>query len=83
MKADSLLAQSGYKTGGHITAAKRHSLPRSEFAVPDREAYPVDTRARAKNALSRVSANGSPEEKANVRAKVHRDWPSIKQSKGD
>ena len=83
MKADHMLQQAGYKTGGHITAAKRHSLPASKFAIPSKEEYPVDTKARARDALSRVSANGSSEEKAKVRTKVKREWPSIQQSKGD
>lgn len=81
MDARHMLGRAGYKSGGHITAAKRHSLPASDFAIPEREAYPVDTAGRARNALSRVSQNGSPEEKARVRAKVKRDWPSIQQSK--
>ena len=65
-----------YARGGHITAAKRHSLPKSDFAGPD-ESYPDDTIGRARNALSRVSQFGSPALKSRVRAKVHRDWPSI------
>jgi len=64
----------------HITAAKRKSLPLSEFAGPGRT-YPDDTIKRARNALSRVSQNGTPSLKSKVRAKVKRDWPSIKVSK--
>ncbi len=79
MDAKECLKKAGYAVGGHITAAKRHSLPSSDFVFPEKEAYPIDTAGRARNALSRVSQFGSPEEKAKVRAKVRKDWPSIKQ----
>jgi hypothetical protein len=39
-----------------LTAKKRHSIPKSQFALPGREAYPVDTRKRASNAKSRAQA---------------------------
>jgi len=48
----------------------------SEFAGPDRS-YPVNDASHARNALSRVSANGSPALKTRIRAKVHRKFPSI------
>ena len=38
-----------------ISAEKRHSLPASEFGLPDREGYPVDTRGRAASAKSRAA----------------------------
>lgn len=60
-----------------LSAAKRRSLPKSDFAQPKKRAYPDDTKGRARNALSRVAQNGSPALEAKVRAKVHRDWPSI------
>ena len=44
--------------------------------------YPVDTKARARNALSRVSQFGSSAEKATVRAKVKAKYPEIGQKKG-
>lgn len=68
----------GYKSGGHITAAQRHALPASDFALPG-EKYPVDTKARARNALARVSQFGSSGEKVKVRAKVHSKYPGIGQ----
>lgn len=79
MHADHMLKCAGYKSGGHITAAKRHSLPASDFAIPSEESYPVDTKKRARNALSRVSTFGSDDEKAKVRSKIRNAWPSIKQ----
>ncbi|HLJ26571.1 MAG TPA: hypothetical protein VKY85_07660 [Candidatus Angelobacter sp.] len=62
-----------------LTAAKRKSLPLSDFALPGKRKYPDDTIGRARNALARVSEYGSPGTKAKVRAKVKRDWPGIKQ----
>jgi len=44
--------------------------------------YPIDTKKRAANALSRVSQHGTPAEKKQVRAAVKRQYPSIEQSKG-
>ena len=59
-----------------LTTRGRKNLPTSSFAGPDRS-YPVDTANRARNALSRVSQHGSSEVKAQVRAAVHRKYPSI------
>lgn len=61
----------------HITAAKRHSLPKSDFVFPEREGYPVDTPNRARNALARGAQNASSAELAKIRAKVHRKYPNI------
>lgn len=36
-----------------MKASKRKSLKKSQFALPGRRAYPVDTRARAANAKAR------------------------------
>jgi hypothetical protein len=62
---------------GKLNAAKRNALPSRDFAGPDRS-YPDEDLGHAKDALSRVSANGSPALKKEVSAKVKRDWPSMK-----
>jgi len=62
--------------GGKITAAKRHSLPEGDFALPG-ERYPINDANHARNAMARVSGNGSPAESAKVRAAVHRKYPNI------
>ena len=59
-----------------LTAKKRNSLPGSDFAVAGRK-YPVNDPNHARNALARVSQYGTPEEKAEVRAKVHSKYPGI------
>ncbi len=64
-----------------ITTQQRKKLPKSDFAFPDKApahgSYPLDTAARARNALSRISAFGNEREKVIVREKVRRKYPSI------
>lgn len=60
----------------------RKHMKKSSFAVPSKReggkgGYPIEDKAHARNALARVSQFGSPEEKAEVRAKVHKKYPSI------
>ena len=62
--------------GGHMTAAERHALPKSDFALPG-ERYPVNDEAHARNALARVAQHGTPSEQERVRAAVHRKFPGI------
>ena len=38
-----------------MDAAKRKSLPRSEFGMPSQRKYPMDTRGRAANAKARAT----------------------------
>lgn len=59
-----------------LTAKARKALPTSAFSGPGRS-YPIEDKAHARNALSRVSQFGSPALKAKVRAKVKRKYPSI------
>jgi hypothetical protein len=64
-----------------LSAQGRKELPKSQFAVPSKApgsgSYPIPDASHARNALSRVAANGTPAEKAAVRAKVHRSFPEI------
>lgn len=60
-----------------ITAAKRHSLKPSQFALSD-ERYPIDTKARARNALARGAQNASPAQQATIKKKVKSKYPDIK-----
>jgi hypothetical protein len=61
-----------------LTAATRKKIPTSDFALPGRR-YPVEDEAHARNALARVSQDGTPAEKAAVRRKVSRLFPGLKQ----
>jgi hypothetical protein len=72
-----------------LNAAQRRKLPKSDFALPQKlnkgpsgkkmtkGAYPIPDESHARNALSRVSANGTPAQKKEVRAKVHAKYPDI------
>lgn len=60
-----------------LTYGKREDLPSSDFVFPKQRKYPIHNAAHARNALARVSQNGSPEEKAKVRAAVKRKYPDI------
>jgi hypothetical protein len=69
-----------------LTAAGRRRLPSSDFALPGKGqgpegkgsgAYPIEDKAHARNALSRVAQHGSSAEQAAVRRKVHAKFPGI------
>ena len=61
-----------------LTAKQRGRIPKREFGLPGREAYPTDTPGRARAALSYASqeeAKGklSPSAKARVDAMAHKE----------
>ena len=74
------------KRGGHLTAHERQGMPSSEFALPGKGegpkgagagSYPIDTEARARNALARGAQHASPAERATIKRKVHAKYPGI------
>lgn len=76
----------GHASGGRLTAGERQSMPSSDFALPGKGdgpkgagsgSYPVNDRKHGRLALAMVSAHGSAEEKAAVRAKVHSKYPDL------
>ncbi len=64
------------KKGGHLTAAERHALPKSDFALPGGR-YPIPDRNHAANAKARVSQFGTAKEKTEVNAAVSRKYPGM------
>lgn len=69
-----------------LTAKERAKLPSRDFGLPGRGSgkegkgpgsYPIDTKGRARSALSRASANASPSEQATIKKKVREKYPSI------
>jgi hypothetical protein len=69
-----------------LSSSQRNKMPSSSFALPGKGAgksgkgsgsYPINDASHARNALSRVAANGTPSEKAQVRAKVKAKFPGI------
>ncbi|MDE2098390.1 MAG: hypothetical protein KGL39_14140 [Patescibacteria group bacterium] len=69
-----------------LTYKSREHMKESEFALPAKRkggkgGYPIPDASHARNALARVSEFGTPAEKAEVRAKVHKKFPGIGKSK--
>ena len=60
-----------------LTTKERKGLKTSIFALPDERKYPINDKSHARNALSRVAANGTAAEKKKVRAAVSKKYPSI------
>ena len=78
-----------FKGGGRITTAQRKALPSSDFALPGKGtgaggkgpgSYPIDTEARARNALARGAQHAGPAKLATIKAKVRAKYPGIKQT---
>ena len=59
-----------------LTTSERKHLATNQFALAGRR-YPIDTKNRARNAKARVSQFGTPAEKKEVAAAVHRKFPDI------
>ena len=60
-----------------MTAKARNKLPKSEFGLPGRRAYPMPDKAHARNALARASqqvkaGNLSASAAAKIRAKANK-----------
>jgi hypothetical protein len=66
------------ETESKLTYAQRQELPDSAFVYPAERKYPIHDITHARNALARVSANGTPEEQKKVRAAVYRKYPELK-----
>jgi hypothetical protein len=72
-----------------LSTAARKKLPSKSFALPGKGegphgkgagSYPIDTPARARNALARGAQHASPEQQATIRRKVKAKYPSIEVS---
>jgi hypothetical protein len=60
-----------------LSTEARKAIPAKSFAEPDKRKYPIENKAHAKNALSRVSQSGTAAEKSKVRAAVKKKYPSL------
>lgn len=69
-----------------LTAARRAKLPRSSFAMPRSRTYPIDTKARARNALARAAQPGTRGTYPTVARAVRRKWgnaiPTVGKARG-
>ncbi len=69
-----------------ISASRRSSLPKGSYVYgpkspvggKGRKSYPIDTKARARNALSRAAQSKTGGTYAKVERAVNRKFPSIK-----
>jgi hypothetical protein len=64
-----------------LSYAARKRLRSSSFAEPRKRKYPIEDIAHGRDALSRVSANGTAREKKIVRRAVYRKYPSLRRVK--
>jgi len=65
-----------------LTAKGRKRIKSSNFAIPEKKAYPIHDRKHAANALARVTQHGTPEEKRRVRRAVCRKYPTLPACQG-
>jgi hypothetical protein len=65
-----------------MKASRRRSLPRSAFAYPRTRSYPIDTKARARNALARAAQSHTKGSYAHVARAVRRKWGNAIKSVG-
>jgi hypothetical protein len=65
---------------GTLTTKQRNRIPHGDFAIPSKREYPINDAAHARDALARVSANGTSAEKAEVRSAVHKKFPMMDMS---
>ena len=65
-----------------MRAAKRNRLPKSSFALPSKRKYPIDTKKRAKAALSYAARSDTEGSYSTIRAKVLKRYPSLKKKTG-
>lgn len=70
-----------------LTHKQRKGMKKGAFALPGKKTkknpagrggYPIPDISHARNALARVSRFGTPTEKAEVRRKVYRKYPSLR-----
>lgn len=66
---------------GPLDTKSRKALPTESFAIPSERKYPIEDENHAEDALSRVSANGTPTEKQQVRSAVHKHYPNMGKGK--
>lgn len=60
-----------------LTAKERNKLADSDFAIPEKRAYPIHDKDHAIDAIQKVDTFGSPEEKKRVKEAVHKRYPDI------
>jgi hypothetical protein len=57
-----------------LKAKRRKALPASAFAYPSTRSYPIDTKARARNALARAAQSKTKGSYQHVAKAVRKKW---------
>jgi hypothetical protein len=65
-----------------MKAAQRKALPKSEFVYKEKKAYPIDTLARARNALARAAQSKTSGDYATVARAVRAKYGDQIETKG-
>jgi hypothetical protein len=69
-----------------LKAKRRANLPASSFAYPKTRKYPIDTKARARNALARAAQSGTSGSYRTVAKAVRAKWgdaiPTVGKTRG-
>jgi hypothetical protein len=63
-----------------LSKRARAKIPTSQFAIPEKRKYPINTRKRAGRALGLVGMHGTATEKRRVRAAVRRKYGTGKRT---
>ena len=66
-----------------LSTKDRKKLSKKSFALPGKRKYPIPDKSHARNALSRVAQNGTPEEQKKVRSAVFKRFPGLRKKKKD
>jgi hypothetical protein len=61
-----------------MRAKQRNALPKSAFALPSKRKYPIDTKKRAKAALSYSARKNTTGSYTTIRRAVLKKYPSLK-----
>lgn len=61
-----------------LTKAQRSKIKPANFGLPGTDQYPINTPGRARSALARVAANGTPTEQHTVQNRVAAKYPGVK-----
>lgn len=70
------------RTPSKSSARGTSKLARSDFAYPSKRAYPINTKARARNALSRAAQSGTSGTYAHVARAVRKRYGNAVASVG-
>ena len=60
-----------------LTYKRRKKLPKRQFALPSKRAYPIDTRQRAINALGKAKRFASPAQRKVIKRAVCKRYPDL------